>query len=289
MFRARFVKIGGAIVSVAILILGITLPSTPWIDENKAVYISIVAIIALIVGGLMWLLGIKITKNQQTSVVSPYLKLFEVTTILSTMHDHLIKLVNEQHIRYVDTNKFNQMSEKLNEILGVKTPKTINPNQELDEMITKVKQYMRQSEKKMTKVVGDLVSEETRFKQLTNLIDSEGFGLKIEKAKDRKYLKYKKQIEKYYLTNKTLMDTTLQSLISLHINLSEFLANGLLVLKEVDGISEQTHIPKIKEMSPPKTQANIEGLENKSNDPLKEIRTLISEYIREMENDDRKE
>lgn len=66
MGKAKFVKSGGAIVTIALFILGVTLPSTPWIDENKAIYVSIVALVALMVGGALWFIGIRLAKSETT-------------------------------------------------------------------------------------------------------------------------------------------------------------------------------------------------------------------------------
>ena len=64
MGKAKFVKSGGAIVTIALIILGVTLPSTPWIDENRAIYVSIVALVALMVGGALWFIGISLAKSE---------------------------------------------------------------------------------------------------------------------------------------------------------------------------------------------------------------------------------
>ena len=62
MRKARLVKIGGTVVTIALLVLGTTLPSTPWIDQNRAIWTSIVAIIALLVGGSLYVVGIRVGK-----------------------------------------------------------------------------------------------------------------------------------------------------------------------------------------------------------------------------------
>jgi hypothetical protein len=150
-------------------------------------------------------------------------------------------------------------------------------------LIAKVKANMKKTEKEMLILVGDESDNTKLLRDITKLIDSEGFGLKREKEKDRKYQVFRKNVAKYYDSNKLLMDRGLQSLISLHINLSEFFANGLLILKEVDCITIKSRIPKITELSPPTTQANLEGLEKESDERLNELRVSISEYIREMQ------
>lgn len=221
-----------------------------------------------------------------TGIPDAYIKLFDINPILTKMNDYLVKTADKQEIKGVDINKFNLLSAKINEILNVKTRKVINPNQTIKEMTEKVKLYFRQSEKKMGQKFKDSYTDEDKIKKITNLIDSDGCGLKKEKTKGRKYLKYKKQISRYYNDNKELMDLDLKYLITFHISLSEFLANGLLIIKETDWISKIYHVDKIKQLAPPTTQANIEGLENKSNDPLSQVRTVISEYIREKYKDE---
>jgi hypothetical protein len=84
MRKANIVKIGGTVVSLAI-ILGMTLPSTPWIDENRAIYISVVALIALIFGGLMWFLGVKMSR-----ISNKELKLHNIVTVLEKMDSYLV-------------------------------------------------------------------------------------------------------------------------------------------------------------------------------------------------------
>lgn len=57
-------KVGAVTVSMASFILGVTLPETPWIDENRAVYVSAVAFGALIIGILLWIFGNRLTKKE---------------------------------------------------------------------------------------------------------------------------------------------------------------------------------------------------------------------------------
>ncbi len=50
--------------SAALFVLGVTIPSTPWIDQNRAIYVSIIAIGALVIGVALWFIGIRWAKSQ---------------------------------------------------------------------------------------------------------------------------------------------------------------------------------------------------------------------------------
>jgi hypothetical protein len=120
-------------------------------------------------------------------------------------------------------------------------------------------------------------------KQSTKLIDADGYGLKEEKEMDKKYLGYIKAIDKYYDSNKELVDLKIQHLINIHITLSEYFCNGLLVLKRLNIVTKITKIPDISEFMSPAVQANLEGLKREIEGRLNEIRVMIAEYINKLE------
>ena len=68
----------------------------------------------------------------------------------------------------------------------------------------------------------------------TGPIDDEGYRLKEGKSKDKKYMKFEQQIEYYDDENKDLVNSWPSYLIYFHFNMSEYFADGVLIIKYVN-------------------------------------------------------
>jgi len=211
-----------------------------------------------------------------------YFALYDIIPILRKMDRYLWELAERKVVKHVDMEKFNHTSSRINELMGIKV-NPLNPNQQVTQLINRVKSDMKKREKEVSALIAQEEKTIKLIEGITNIIDANGFGMKREKGKDKKYLRFKKIITKYYDDNKQLIDSDLQSLIKLHITISEYLANGLLVMKRIDFITKITKVPRFTELAPASTEANLEGLETKSDEQLNVIRVNIAEYIRELE------
>jgi hypothetical protein len=212
-----------------------------------------------------------------------YSKLYGIMPILQKMHQYLWDQAEGQQILNIDIENFNKTGEKINRILGVTTG-NLDQNKPISEMIEDTKKIVEMEEEQLNTIISESSVQRTLdfVKKNTKLLDADGYGLKIEKESN-KYKKYLKKIDNYYNSNKELIDLKLQYLINNHILASEFFANGLLVLKRVDLITQKTNIPNKEEFLSPTIQANIEGIKNETDTRLNEIRIMISEYVGKLE------
>lgn len=271
-----WVKIGGGIVTVALFVLGTTLPSTPWINENRAIYISIVAIIALVIGGIVWFIGTRIGRGE--SVVS---KLGDIVPTLEEMDSLLREEALRESKKPFNKKKYNQVHNRINaEILGITFGKADN--------LEDIKQQLQNVVVKFTKEHRGLQGGTDKWFKKTDVIsgflDNEGFGLKQYRNRGR----YKKLMHSLTKDRDYVTDKELNKLIKEHILKSEILNNMLFDKERGVGIKADYQDAKygITDLIPAPLVASVSTFERDGMERLNDIRLEIGKRIKvlEMEN-----
>ncbi len=94
-------KIGSFVVTAALFVVGITLPSTNWINENRAAWITIMAVIALAIGALLYWAGTRLErKKTNTSEPTPLsdsdkLKVSSLMETVYALNDRMDRFMDE--------------------------------------------------------------------------------------------------------------------------------------------------------------------------------------------------
>ncbi|HJX12984.1 MAG TPA: hypothetical protein VJ377_05585, partial [Dehalococcoidales bacterium] len=243
-------------------------------------FIGFVLIVLSFVAGILRFF--LINQNMSSDTRDKYSTLYDIIPILRKMDRHLWGIAERQKIVNINIYKFNRTASKINELMDVKTG-TLDPKKLMEGWLEDTKKIMA-SEKKQVQILirnSDLGQSDRLMVSITRLLDSDGYGLIEDKESDKKYSRYRKSIEKYFDANRELVDSWLSYLINYHIHMSEYFANSLLVIKRTDLITAKARIPMFGELAGAETQANLADLKNDTNERLIEIRTIITDYIRE--------
>jgi hypothetical protein len=159
MRKSILVKIGGSIVSLSLITLGITIPSTNWIDENKAAYISIITIIALIIGALLWIFGIRIEKNEIKNSINYRISKWEhfdkmVNLILSIEQSQVIdrpKIMADiqRELTQIGDSGLDEEMRPFQEVMLKEEEYNMKPSRYANDLILpKIRQYMNRKYKR---------------------------------------------------------------------------------------------------------------------------------------------
>ena len=272
MVKATIPKFGAIIVTIAAFVLGITLPETTWIDENRAVYVSIVALISLLIGIALWVIGIKVTKSK-TEEPSP------LHTIVPTL-EKMDSLLGIQALREakkkININKYIEVNNRMNtEILGIKTS-SINTPEEAKAEVGKVKvkitkKFKGKDRKLLLKIVG----------LMGNALDGSGFGLKAFRSKG----KYKQFMQDLTTYRNVVIDEQLNELIREHIEVSETFNNMLLAKERAINMKANYQGNKygLGDITDLSLVATIGGIEQEKREQMINTRVLIGKRIDELE------
>jgi len=223
MVKANIAKCGAVIVSIATFVLGITLPETTWIDKNRAVYVSIVALAALIIGGILWFVGIKVAKSK-IDKTSP------LHTIVPTLEkmDTLLKAQTEKESkRNIDLTEYLQLNQRINtEIFNITPDKAENPEE--------VKKAMSKIESQLTRKYSQSNMEALLpiMNQISGVLDRSGYGLKRYRERG----KYKKLMLYMTKLRNNITDEDINATVGQHIIVSETLANMFLLARRGENI-----------------------------------------------------
>jgi len=218
-----FAKCGAVIVTVAMFILGVTLPQTPWIDENRAIYVSMVAIVALFVGAILWFFGNKLTKYEGVTTS----RLRNIVPALEQMDSMLREQALRESKKTFNINKYLQVNERINvEILGVKRVTSTTPDTARKELAkiqaSFAKDYKEKGEDLLLEIAG----------LMSGAFDSSGFGLKAYRNK----VQYKKLIRELTSHRNYVIDEDLNKLIREHVSASETFNNMLLATERAQNV-----------------------------------------------------
>ena len=223
MLKVNIAKCGAVIVSIATFVLGITLPETTWIDKNRAVYVSIVALAALIIGGILWFVGIKVAKSK-IDKTSP------LHTIVPTLEkmDTLLKAQTEKESkRNIDLTEYLQLNQRINtEIFNITPDKAENPEE--------VKKAMSKIESQLTRKYSQSNMEALLpiMNQISGVLDRSGYGLKRYRERG----KYKKLMLYMTKLRNNITDEDINATVGQHIIVSETLANMFLLARRGENI-----------------------------------------------------
>lgn len=272
MWKSILAKVGSVIVAIATFVLSITIPATSWIDENRAIYISIMAIIALLIGGILWFFGNKIVKSEFTKVS----KLSDLVPILEKMDSILNEQAKKESKKKFDLQKYTDFNTKINaEIFGIKPQKIVTPE-------TMRRATQRETER-LIKEYGNKKDEWLeRAKILSGVYDVNGFGLKQFRDKG----KYKRLMKTLTNNRNYVSDESLNSLIKEHIMLSEIL-NNMVMVEERAMKLKATYEAKqysIKDFVNSTIMGGLGNLDRDVRERIIETRTKIVKRIQELEN-----
>jgi hypothetical protein len=279
MFRAKLVKIGGTIVSIAVIVLGITVPSTTWITENKAVHISIVAIIALLIGGLMWFWGIKMSRKEQA--ITKLQTLNSIAPTLQQMHTLLRHQAVKQAKKAYDKKTLSDLNNRVNIEIFRFSEKEIEKVSQV-KSIEQAYAVFNELQNTMIRKYGNKQLDWFKTSEyLSGVYDENGFGLKNIRNKG-KYKKYSNLLSQYR-TN--ISDYRINDEIKNHIKDSEIVANMLLMKNREPDFREYLdgkEFGALSFMSLPLV-GNYGNFERNTNERLEQRRVTIKKYIDELE------
>jgi len=91
-------------VTAALFVVGITLPSTSWIDENRAAWITIVAVIALAIGVLLYWAGTRLEKKKINTIERTPLSDGDKLKVSSLMET--VNALNDRMDRFMDESLY---------------------------------------------------------------------------------------------------------------------------------------------------------------------------------------
>lgn len=269
-------------------LLGDFLPETgwPWVTPFLAQVISIFGFLFITLAIGMIIVGFSRTPkvtSQKTDNANQYTKLYNIVPILRKMNRYLWAVAQGYKITSVDIDDLRKTAGKINELMNVKIG-SLDPKKSIAQWLDDAKRIFVDEKGQVDKLIAqsDLEKNNRLVVSITRILDDDGYGLKDEKKRDKKYRKYKKKIDNYFDDNKETIDSLLSYLIHYHIHMSEFFANSQLVIKRSDLISAKTSV-SFKDIAGAETQANLADLENDTNERLNEIRIAITDHIRELE------
>lgn len=208
-------------------------------------------------------------------------RIYSIISILSDMEKCLWQLAEKQRGENIAWQKYSQTMHKISQLVDVTVPNAVSIN-EVKKETTSLESKLREK----IFINGQPINQKVEIMQaISRLLDSDGFGLKVQRGSDKSYLRLNKLVDEYYDDYKSAIDKDLDALVKLHKDLVEALANAFLVKKHVlYVITFANEFIDISDLFSPSMQAKLEGLEDDTKDILRGIRIQISQHIRRFLN-----
>ena len=243
MQRAIVIKVGGAIVTVALFVLGVTLPSTPWINENRAVYISIVALVALAIGGALWFVGVKIAKRAANNI-SPLEDIkADLVTIDKCQREVAVKKTHEQY----SAESTKKLRSDFSEYITESVPSLL-------------KGFADTSNKE--RILDSLISF---FVGISDILDSNDYGLKYDLSDCTTYANAMEDIaKKQHRLDKKGRVLTQKNIRK--VKLLTYGLNSVILFRQI-----YRSVPKFQEVVPLQFSMMLEGVERVAEKLLAEM------------------
>ncbi len=204
------------------------------------------------------------------------IKYYNIISILCKMERRLFQLAEKEEIKNIDWQKYLVTCKKIIELMNITVPVVSDANEAKKEVENFERaleeKYLKKKEKRSKRII--------IIRSISRLLDSDGFGLKDQRGKDKVYMRLNDMMDKYYDKHKYIIDKELKTLIKLHKDYSEARANALLVKFRILALMEIAESANIPNLLPPQLQADIEGFEYDTEDIMKDIRIDIVLYIK---------
>lgn len=269
-------NISSGVLGVGMFLVGIFLLNTNWISFSvrtaRIMTISGFCLIILAIILYIWAFLRNPIKNTTN--------FYNIISILRKMEKRLWQLAEKERHKDVDWAKYQITMNKINKLAGVTIPIVTSVDEAKNEVEKFeheiVEKYLKKKERRSKRIIV--------IRTISRLLDSDGFGLREQRNKDKLYLRLCQIVEKYYDDYKDIIDKELKSLIKIHIDFAEAEANAILVKYRVLFIMKFAESLGIPNLFSPSMQSDIEGFEDDLKDINTNIRIDIGQYIKEMNN-----
>lgn len=251
MAKENITKCGVILMAIATFVLGITLPSTPWIDENRAVYVSLVALGALLLGIVLWFAGIRFAKEKTSAKPLEDIK-SDLVALSAIERD----IANTKLKTPCSSEKATQICNDFLSVFGSNVVKLIK--EILQKLIDK----------------GSVDSLIDFFTKLAGILDSNQYGLKVDLGDSKLYKSSRANLDRNRVNLK--IKKKKKQIIQKNIDRVRLLSYGLnssVILRNVLGL-----IPEEVQSVSSVLRITLEGIENAAE---QSIRTMLDDLENE--------
>jgi hypothetical protein len=194
------------------------------------------------------------------------------------MEQRLLELAEKEKGKKFNVQTYIELNEEINTgLLDITTAKT-ETVEETRNFVLKIESLIREKYGEQATNISRMLS---KLHEISLILDNRGFGLKRQRRKDKEYRKLTRTLSYY----RNFTPPELNELIKEHKISAEIEANMILVKYrglEIKAKVEQSEYSAADFMSLPR-QARLEGLELLMAEFMSQIRAVIIECIRDLE------